>query len=91
MENPSFNGRSDPAARTGCEVGAKVPDILFSRRASDQPSSPRAAPGALSAPLGVVSGHSPNSTQQGELPRNGVACNRPTAGNTITRALNCWQ
>jgi alcohol dehydrogenase (cytochrome c) len=29
MENPSFNGCSDPAARTGCAVGAKVPEILL--------------------------------------------------------------
>ena len=29
MENPSFNLFSDPAARTGCEVSAKVPEILF--------------------------------------------------------------
>jgi hypothetical protein len=29
MENSASNGCSDPAARTGCEVGAKVHEILF--------------------------------------------------------------
>jgi hypothetical protein len=29
MENPHLNGCSDPAARTSCEVGAKVPVILL--------------------------------------------------------------
>jgi hypothetical protein len=48
MENPSFNGCSDPAARTGCEVAAKVPEILL--RGLGRDFAPDSGGGSLKGP-----------------------------------------